>query len=166
MATTKDEEFAGFVAAQRGRMLRTARLLTAGDAHWAEDLVQSALVRLYQQWNKVDRSTALGGYANKVLVNRFLDEKRRFWRHREALTDELIEHRAVPDEVHEDRLVVLNALAQLPKGQRATVVLRYFCDLDVAAVAAVMRCSEGTVKSQTARGLDKLRELVTLETQA
>jgi RNA polymerase sigma-70 factor (sigma-E family) len=161
VATTRDAEFGRFVAEHRGRMLRTARLLTAGDAHWAEDLVQSAMIQLYQRWGKLDHETALGAYANKVLVNRFLDEKRRFWRHRETLTDEFTEHPSAPAPGHEDRLVVLKALEQLPKRQRAAVVLRYFCDLDVAAVATLMVCSEGTVKSQTARGLDKLRDLMT-----
>jgi DNA-directed RNA polymerase specialized sigma24 family protein len=46
---SRDGEFLEYVAAHRGRMLRTARLLAGGDHHWAEDLVQTALTKLYVQ---------------------------------------------------------------------------------------------------------------------
>ncbi|WP_433167158.1 SigE family RNA polymerase sigma factor [Kribbella sp. CA-247076] len=154
------DSFGEFVAVHRGRLLRTALRLTAGDPHWAEDLVQSALVRLYQHWHTAQHVTALGAYADKVVVNGFLAETRRCWRKRETLTDELREIPPVTTGGHEDRLVMLAAVGQLPERQRAAVVLRFFYDLDVAATAAVLGCSEGTVKSQTARGLDKLRNMV------
>jgi RNA polymerase sigma factor (sigma-70 family) len=53
------------------------------------------------------------------------------------------------------------ALAEIPPRQRATVVLRYWLQLSVTETAAILRCSEGTVKSQTARGLAALRVAVT-----
>jgi len=165
VATDRDEEFTRYVHAHRGRMVRLARLLTGGDVHWAEDLVQNALTKLYLKWAAVRPEVGAARYADKILVNVFLDEKRRFWRHRETLTDELAEPgRSAADggtgSGREDRLDVLAALEQLPKRQRAAVVLRFFGDLDVAAVAELMSCSQGTVKSQTARGLDKLRDLM------
>ncbi|ADB35432.1 RNA polymerase, sigma-24 subunit, ECF subfamily [Kribbella flavida DSM 17836] len=181
MPNDRDEEFSRYVSAHRGRMLRVARLLTTGDAHWAEDLVQTALTKLYLKWSAVDQRTGAARYADRILVNVFLDEKRRFWRHRETLSDDVTESGrltgpvataqsgSAPEGRPEERLVMLDALAQLPKRQRAVVVLRFFSDLDVATVADLMGCSQGTVKSQTARGLDKLRDLVadpldTLET--
>ncbi|WBQ06122.1 SigE family RNA polymerase sigma factor [Kribbella sp. CA-293567] len=162
MATDRDEEFTRYVHAHRGRMMRLARLLTTGDAHWAEDLVQTALTKLYLKWSAVRPELGAARYADKILVNVFLDEKRRFWRHRETLTDEPAEpgRQAATGSGPEDRLDVLAALERLPKRQRAVVVLRFFGDLDVAAVAELMSCSQGTVKSQTARGLDKLRDLM------
>jgi RNA polymerase sigma-70 factor (sigma-E family) len=177
----RDKEFSRYVAAHRGRMLRLARLLATGDAHWAEDLVQTALTKLYLKWGAVDQRTGAARYADRILVNVFLTERRRFWRHRETLSDEVADaarmfgttagtHSGAPsDSRPEERIVMLEALGQLPKRQRAAVVLRFFSDLNVATVAELMGCSEGTVKSQTARGLDKLRDLVdepleTLET--
>jgi RNA polymerase sigma-70 factor (sigma-E family) len=145
-------------------MVRLARLLTGGDVHWAEDLVQTALTKLYLKWAAVRPEVGAARYADKILVNVFLDEKRRFWRHRETLTDEPAEPALSTTggtgSGREDRLDVLAALDQLPRRQRAAVVLRFFADLDVAAVAELMSCSQGTVKSQTSRGLDKLRDLI------
>lgn len=159
MANDSDQEFTDYVTAHRGRMMRIARLLTTGDAHWAEDLVQTALTKLYLRWSAVSNKAAIARYADKILVNVFLDERSRFWRHRETLTDEVGEPQQPAGAGSEDRLTVLAALERLPKRQRVAVVLRYFCDLDVAAAAELMSCSQGTVKSQTARGLDKLRDL-------
>ncbi|WP_238162825.1 sigma factor [Kribbella capetownensis] len=87
--TDRDAEFLEYAAAHRGRMLRTARLLTSGDAYWAEDLVQVALTKLYVHWTKVRREDGAARYADRILVNAFLDERRRLWRHREASTDRL-----------------------------------------------------------------------------
>jgi RNA polymerase sigma-70 factor (sigma-E family) len=156
----RDADFLEFVAANRGRMVRTARLLAAGDAYTAEDLVQTALTKLYVHWSKVSAADGPSRYADRALLNVFIDERKRLWRRHEISTAELAEPdpRRGPD--HADRLTVLAALAELPRRQRAAVVLRYFRDLDVAAVAELMGCSEGTVKSQTARGLLKLRDLI------
>jgi len=160
MTADRDTEFLEYVSSNRGRMLRTARLLAGGDAHWAEDLVQTALTKLYVNWHKVHQDDGAARYADRILLNTFLEERRRFWRHRETVTAELRDADPAPGPDQADRLTVLAALAELPKRQRASVVLRYFRDLDIAAVADLMGCSPGTVKSQTARGLDKLRQLI------
>ena len=141
-------------------MLRTARLLARGDAHWAEDLVQIALTKLYVHWGKVRVSDGAARYADRILVNAFLDERRRLWRQRETNTAEIADPDPSPGPDQADRLTVLAALAELPRRQRAAVVLRYFRDLDVATVADLMGCSEGTVKNQTARGIQQLRNLI------
>ncbi|GAA0963130.1 SigE family RNA polymerase sigma factor [Kribbella koreensis] len=160
MAGPQDKEYLEYVAAHRGRMLRTARLLTLGDTHWAEDLVQVALTKLYVHWSKVRHEEGAASYADRILVNAFIDERRRLWRHRETATAEMLDAAPTPGPDQADRLTVLDALAQLPKRQRVAVVLRYFRDLDTATVAELMGCSQGTVKSQTARGLEKLRDLI------
>ncbi|MEV5960602.1 SigE family RNA polymerase sigma factor [Kribbella sp. NPDC051952] len=156
----RDAEFLEYVTANRGRMLRTARLLTSGDAHWAEDLVQVALTKLYVHWAKVRREDGAARYADRILVNAFLDERRRMWRKREATTVQMYDAAPEPGPDHADRLTVLQALAQLPRRQHAVVVLRYFRDLDVQTTAELMGCSAGTVKSQTSRALDTLRDLL------
>jgi RNA polymerase sigma-70 factor (sigma-E family) len=160
MAAGRDTEFLEFVVAHRGRMLRTARLLAGGDQHWAEDVVQTALTKLYVHWGKVRSSEGPVRYADRILVNAFIDERRRLWRQRETSTAEFADADPSPGPDQADRLTLLAALAELPRRQRAVVVLRYFRDLSVSTVAELMGCSEGTVKSQTARGLQTLRNLI------
>lgn len=156
----RDAEFLTYVAAHRGRMLRTARLLTCGDAHWAEDLVQVALTKLYVHWPKVRREDGVSRYADRILVNTFLDERRRMWRRREAITEHMHDPDPSPGPDQAERLTVLDALAKLPRRQHAVVVLRYFRDLDIQTTAELMGCSTGTVKSQTSRALTTMRDLL------
>jgi RNA polymerase sigma-70 factor (sigma-E family) len=157
---SRDDEYADYLRSHYGRMLRTARLLAGGDVHWAEDLVQTACTKLYVHWGKVRQGDGAASYADRILINVFIDERRRFWRRRETSTDELLDAVPATGPDHADRLTLLDALGRLPRRQRAVVVLRYFRDLDVATVAVLMDCSEGTVKSQTARALGKLRDLI------
>jgi RNA polymerase sigma-70 factor (sigma-E family) len=149
-----DREFTAYVTARAPALRRTAYLL-CGDWHRAEDLTQSALARLYLAWSRARRTGAVDRYARKVVVRVFLDERRRMWR-REVPTAELPET-AMTAGTSEDRLVVLGALDLVPPRQRAAIVLRYWEDLSVAETAETLGCSEGTVKSQTARGLAALR---------
>jgi RNA polymerase sigma-70 factor (sigma-E family) len=152
--------FRDYVAADRSRLVRAARLLTAGDEHWAEDLVQTALTRLYVAWPRVSKAHGPGAYARKVLVNAFIDDTRRPWRRRETSAAEPPDAAAAEPAVG-DLLVdgtVLLALAELPPRQRAVVVLRFLLDLDVQATSRALDCSEGTVKSQTSHALTKLRD--------
>lgn len=156
----RDAEFLEYVTTHRGRMLRTARLLASGDSYWAEDLVQVALTKLYVHWAKVRREDGPARYADRILVNSFLDERRRMWRFRETTTDDMHDRAPAAGPDHAERLTVLDALAQLPRRQHAVVVLRYFRDFDIHTTAELMGCSEGTVKSQTSRALSTLRDLL------
>ncbi|MFY1698135.1 MULTISPECIES: SigE family RNA polymerase sigma factor [unclassified Solwaraspora] len=157
MSSERDEQFRDFVLARRTDLVRTATLLTAGDPHLAEDLVQSALTKLYVSWPAFRRSGNPGGYVYRTLVNTLRDEWRRPWRRRERTTPDLPEHAYSPvgDGGPDERL--RGALRALPPRMRAAIVFRYFHDLDVAETAEALGCSQGTVKSQTARGLDRLR---------
>jgi RNA polymerase sigma-70 factor (sigma-E family) len=155
----RDSEFSEYVAAQRVLLMRTARLLTAGDHAQAEDLVQNALTRLYIHWPRVRRADDPLAYGHRALTNAFLDERRRAHRRREVVTDRAPDSPA-PLADHETRSTVLAALWSLPPRQRAVVVLRHFLQYDVAGAAAVLGCSEGTVKSQNAKALGKLRQLL------
>ncbi|TDD62406.1 sigma-70 family RNA polymerase sigma factor [Kribbella antibiotica] len=141
-------------------MLRTARLLASGDDHWAEDLVQVALTKLYVHWAKVRRDEGAERYAHRILVNAFLDERKRMWRHREATTERLYDASPPTGADPADRLTVLAVLAKLPRRQHAVVVLRFFRDFDVRTTAELMGCTEGTVKSQTSRALATMRDLL------
>lgn len=158
MRAAKDEEFRAYVHARRADLLRTATLLTAGDRHLAEDIVQSTLTRLYVSWSLFQKAAKPDAYARRALANALMDEHRRPWRRREHASS------AVPDVVQaqadEDtaRAEALNgALRELAPRMRAVVVYRYFHDMSVADTADALGCSQGTVKSQTARALDRLR---------
>ena len=159
----RDEEFRAFVVARRRALQRLATLLAAGDVHLAEDLVQTALTRLYVSWWRVEHDQGPEAYARRILVNAVVDEKRRPWRRHETSRAELPEvptRRDGPGGSPEDRDAVRAALAGLPPGMRAAVVLRHWLGYDVGECARLLDCSEGTVKSQTARGLDRLRHLL------
>jgi RNA polymerase sigma-70 factor (sigma-E family) len=159
----RDEEFSAFVTGRRVALLRTACLLTAGDQHLAEDLVQTALARMYVAWPKVRRSDSADAYARRVLVNAYIDEVRRpRWRREQTVSDPPDRPDTGPgggpDAVDGD--VIRTALAELPKRMRAAVVLRHWLDLSVEETASLLNCSEGTVKSQTAKGIARLRSLL------
>lgn len=150
-------EFDEFVAATRSPMQRLALALTGGDRSEAEDLVQSALERI---WNRWDRGQILEptAYARRVLVREFTTARRRVRWSRERLMSD------VPDRQRDDfsRLsdeadLLLRALAALPRRQREVVVLRYVEDLPIAEVAALLSCSEGNVKRSAHDGLQHLR---------
>jgi RNA polymerase sigma-70 factor (sigma-E family) len=155
-----EREFAEYVAA-RSRLLCTTAYLLCGDWHRAEDHTQTALTKLYLAWRRIDRRDPVDAYARKVLVRTVLDERRRPWR-REHAAARLPEVPGPPDPA-DDRIDLLAALARLPARQRAAVVLRYWADLDVAATAAALGVTEGTVKSSSARGLATLREVLERE---
>ncbi|BCJ45525.1 RNA polymerase sigma24 factor [Actinoplanes ianthinogenes] len=161
MRSERDEQFHRFVVSRRSGLVRTATLLTAGDAHLAEDLVQSTLTKLYVAWPAFQRADNPDGYLRRVLVNALTDERRRWWRRREEsmadVPDQPAAEPVVPGELADGLRV---ALKQLPPRMRAALVFRYFYDLDVADTADALGCSEGTVKSQTARALDRLRAVI------
>lgn len=154
---------AGFreFARERALPLRRTAFLLCGDWHLAEDLVQVALIKLYRVWPKVARTGPVDNYARQVLLRCWLDERRRPWRRNERRDG------VVPEEPRPDAADagisgdLLRALAGVPPKQRAAVVLRYCADLPVAEVAKALRCSEGTVRSQAARGLEALRAALT-----
>lgn len=160
----RDRDFAEYFAAKSEAMRGTAYLL-CGDWHRAEDLTQAAFTKLYLAWNRVARHEVLDGYTRRTLVRTFLDERRRGWFRREAVTEAPPDRGAGPDlgtpggpdRMTEDRMVLLDALTSVPPRQRAVLVLRYWEDLSVEETAQLLGCSLGTVKSQAARGLQALR---------
>lgn len=155
----REAEFREYVLADRTRLMRTALLLTAGDVYTAEDLVQITLTKVYVHWWRI-HSEGAGPYAHRILVNAFLDERRRAGRRPELVTAE-VEPPPVDQVDTADLLSVRRALLELAPRQRAVLVLRYFQDLDVATCARILECTEGTVKSQTAKALKRLRTVMT-----
>ncbi|GAA1673382.1 SigE family RNA polymerase sigma factor [Glycomyces endophyticus] len=157
MTPHQEREFREYVQARRPALLRTAYLM-CGDWHRAEDAVQSSMIKLYAAWSKTKLETA-DAYTRRIVTNAVIDQYRRGWFRRERSYAELPEGAADADGP-EERLAAVAALAKLPPRQRATLVLRFWEDLPVDETARIMRCSTGTVKSQTARGLQTLRDLL------
>ncbi|GAA3599969.1 SigE family RNA polymerase sigma factor [Kineosporia mesophila] len=165
MKTGYDDEFRAFVRERRASLLGTATLLTAGDHHLAEDLTQTALTALYVKWPAFRLAQHKNSYARRCLVNAFIDEKRRPWQRRERVTDEIPENLVLStlmpidqSESNERTEALYAGLRDLPVRMRAVLVLRYFQELSVEETAEAMNCSTGTVKSQSKRAIDKLRE--------
>ncbi|GGP80718.1 RNA polymerase sigma factor [Saccharothrix coeruleofusca] len=165
MREADEQGFRDFAVRQAGVLRRTAYLF-CGDWHTAEDLMQASLLKLYQAWHRVHWRENANAYARKVLLRTWLDEKRRPWRRAEQRDGELpdVADASADPELASRQLwareLVRAALLEVPPRQRAVLVLRYFEDLPVNEVALAMGCTEGTVKSQTARGLVALRAAV------
>jgi RNA polymerase sigma-70 factor (sigma-E family) len=151
--------FEEFVYARSGSLLRTALLLTGQNRAEAEDLLQLALERAYRHWPRVCRSGEPERYVRGILANASADRWRRLARRAERPLPAAGADPALPDHsaAVADRDYLLRALAALPPRQRAVLVLRYFDDLSEAETADMLGCSLGTVKSQAARGLARLR---------
>jgi RNA polymerase sigma-70 factor (sigma-E family) len=163
--TTRDHEFSDFVGANRVSLLRTACMLTAGDRFLAEDVVQTALARVYVAWPRIRKSSSTEAYTRRAIVSAFLDETRRPWWRRERVTGELPDAAVAGDAFGEidglpDGGAMRRALADLPPRMRAVVVLRHELDLSVEETASLLGCAKGTVKSMNAKALDRLRTVL------
>lgn len=156
-----DAAFAEFVTREWSRLVRVAYLLT-GDVGRAEDLVQQALVKVHRHWPRVHREGSPYGYTRAAVVN----ESTSWWRRRrvaENLGD-------IPAHAERDsrdayagidnRDALIRALHSLPPRMRAVIVLRFYDDLSEAETARALGISVGSVKSQTSRGLDRMRTLL------
>ncbi|MBM7516729.1 SigE family RNA polymerase sigma factor [Nocardioides nitrophenolicus] len=151
----REAAYVEFATTRRDQLRRIAYGM-CGDWHRADDLVQTALVRLYVAWPRVSRSGTEEAYVRKILLNAAIDESRRAVR-REVPTETLPELAAATGLDVEERDSLVAALQTLPAQQRATVLLRHWLGLPVAEVAAELGISEGTVKSHTSRGISALR---------
>jgi RNA polymerase sigma-70 factor (sigma-E family) len=159
MLAEAERDYVEYVSARLPRLHRTAYLL-CGDADRADDVVQATVVSAYVHWDRVRAADNVDAYVHRMLVHEFLAAKRLSWS-KVLLLDRVPDRPSTAPGVGvEDRDAVLDALSHLAKGQRAAVVLRYFVDLSVEETAQALGLSEGTVKSQTARGLATLRKLL------
>ncbi|GAA1925869.1 SigE family RNA polymerase sigma factor [Nocardioides lentus] len=154
----KDADFDEFAAGAWPRLRRSAYLL-CGDAHLAEDLAQTALVRTYAAWGRVRRADA-HAYARRTLVNLNIDRHRRRLGVTEVGGDALLGAEAAGPaaDTVADRDEVVRLLADLSVKERRIVVMRHYYDLPEAQVAAELGVARGTVRSTLSRALAKLRD--------
>lgn len=162
MRSTDDTDYINYAEANRTRLRQTAYLI-CGDWDRAEDATQEALARLYVHWRRIDRTAGLRSYAHRAVVSAVIDAGRRAAWRRERPSAEPPDRPASRTPSVEDQMVVVEALATLPPRQRACVVLRYYQDLTVHETALALNVHEGTVKSQTARGLATLKTALLAE---
>ncbi|WP_327325234.1 SigE family RNA polymerase sigma factor [Streptomyces sp. NBC_01210] len=157
MRRSRTDDFREFAAGRASHLFRSACLLTSGDTHLAEDLVQETLGRMYARWGRMSRIDNPAGYAQTVLVRTFLTHQRRL-----SATERPIGE--VPDSALQSgddpalRIALLGALGRLAPKDRAVVVLRYWEDRSVEETAAAMKVSSAAVRTRTTRALAKLRE--------
>lgn len=153
--------FEEYVRLRGPGLVRLARLLT-GDVHRGEDLVQEVLARVFVHWRRISRTERPDVYVRRMLVN----ANRSWWRrrsNRERPHPVAAERDGVADISAQaaERDALWQVITALPTRQRAVLVLRYYEDLDDAAVAEVLGCSTVTVRTHAMRALAKVREKVT-----
>ena len=151
-----DPGFHDYVTARSRSLLRTAYLLTGNRAD-AEDLVQAALAKTYQAWDRIEDRGALDGYVRRAMVNTHIS----WWRRRrveeyptDVIPDQAVADHSVAADLHD---TLVRALDRLPQRMRTAVMLRYFEDMTEAEIASVLGVSLGTVKSTVSRAVARLR---------
>lgn len=153
--STRDADYADFVAASQTRLRRIAYAI-CGDWHQADDLLQTALVKLYVAWPRLHRDGREEAYVRQIIVRANIDESRRPWRREQPGLDGHDGPGRDPLP-HEERSALFDALQELPLAQRKCVLLRHWLGLSVAETARELKVSTGAVKSSTSKGIDKLK---------
>lgn len=159
MSPEHEREFREFVATRSAGLLRTAYFLTGGDVHDAQDLLQTALMATARHWGRIVQRDQPEAYVRRALARHQINRWRSRARRPETLMSAPPDHAAGGEEQArvELRHGLLAALRVLPPRQRAVVVLRYYEDRPESEVARLLGVSVGTVRSQTAKALAKLR---------
>ena len=158
--TPDDAGFRQWVAV-RSTVLRRKAFLLSGSWHSADDLVQDTLIAVYAAWPRIAKARNIDAYVNRILVNKYVDDRRRPWRRERPVTD-------VPDSTEAGAATAFDAieghdsplgraLATLPVSQRSVLVLRYTDDLTVEEIAHLLNLPSGTVKSRLSRGTEAIR---------
>lgn len=161
---SRDEEFSEFVAARQVHLRRIAYAV-CGDWHRADDLLQTALVKLYLAWPRLHLDGREEAYARQIIVRANVDESRRPWRRERSGLDghDPAARSGLPTE---ERSALFDALQELPIMQRKVVVLRHWLGLSVEETAHELGIATGTVKSHSSRGIEKLKAALTSSDRA
>lgn len=149
------KSFGEYASVRTPTLLRFAYLLS-GNREFAEDLVQDTLVKVYRRWPRVVKTERPDAYVRRMLVNEYLSWRRRRSGHERPGP---VPDRGVPDAAQElvDRDMVWRLLDQLPRRQRAVLVLRYYEHASDEQVAEVLGCPRSTVRSLASRAFATLR---------
>jgi RNA polymerase sigma-70 factor (sigma-E family) len=154
------DRFEAFVADRLDRLLRYATALTC-DPHLAQDIVQDVLVRAQRRWPRIESLHAPEAYVRKMVTNEYLS-----WRRGRAARQVASTHRTLdalgtpvadPATDYAERDAMRSKIAQLPRKQRAAILLRFYEDCTDPEIAEVLGCTAGTVRSHVSRALATLR---------
>lgn len=159
MKAALEASYVEFVSTRQQHLGRIAYAVT-GNHHRAEDLLQTALIKLYRAWPRVERHGSEEAYARQIIMRTAIDDSRRGWFRKERVDTEVAHaERAAPSTPAgpEERDELFTALQSLPVMQRKVVVLRHWLGLSVAETAAELKIAPGTVKSHSSRALAALR---------
>ncbi|MEU0298990.1 SigE family RNA polymerase sigma factor [Streptomyces sp. NPDC006175] len=157
MRQSREGAFREFAEARTGHLFRSACLLTGGDTHLAEDLVQETLGRMYAVWGRTSRVGNPAAYAQTVLVRCYLGHRRRRSAGERPIGD-LPERAGEAADDASLRMTLLDALRSLPPKDRAVIVLRYWEDRSVTETADALHVSSAAVRTRSTRALARLRE--------
>ncbi len=152
----RDAEYTDFVLARQAHLRRVAYAI-CGDWNRADDVLQTALVKLYVAWPRLRRDGREEAYVRQIIVRADIDEHRRPWRRQETPGLEGFDLAARPGLAVEERSALVDALQSLPPMQRRAVVLRHWLGLSVEETATELGVATGTVKSHTSRGVAALQ---------
>jgi RNA polymerase sigma-70 factor (sigma-E family) len=158
-ADDRDAAYVEYVAARQAHLRRIAYAI-CGDWHRADDVLQTALTKLYLAWPRLRDNTSPDAYVRRIIVRADIDDRRRPWRHRERAGLDGHDRAANAGLAVEEWSELFEALQALPLMQRKTVVLRYWLGLSVHETAYELGISEGTVKSHASRGLAGLQRVL------
>lgn len=158
LSPEQESAFDAFVVARGGALRRTAYLL-CGDWHQAEDLVQTALAKVYVRWHRIRDPDAVHAYVRQIVARAFMDMYRKR-SSREQPIGEIPEVTQSRDGDPDTRLALLAALAQVSPGCRAVLVLRFWEDLSIEQTAQLLGRKSGSVRASTTRGLEQLRTIL------
>lgn len=154
----RDAAYVEYVAARQAHLRRIAYAV-CGDWHRADDVLQTALIKLYLAWPRLRVDVEPDAYVRRIIVRAHIDERRRPWR-RERSGLEGHDRAASVGLPVEERSALFDALQALPEMQRKTVLLRYWLSLSVEETAGELGISAGTVKSHSSRGLAALQRVL------
>ncbi|MFL5733437.1 MAG: RNA polymerase sigma factor [Chloroflexia bacterium] len=153
------------------RAMRTAFAIT-GNRQAAEDVVADAFVAAYERIGQFDERRPFAPWFYRIVVNGALKAVRGAGRRVSEGGDggewlaSIVDEAPGPEEetlTGEMRRMLLEAIYALPPVQRAALVLRYYLDMDEAAIARTLGCPQGTVKWRLHTGRDRLRRSLASE---
>ena len=156
------DDFASFVARERPSLLAVAFALCA-DRHAAEDLVQDALIEAFRRWDRLGTYDEPGAWARRVVVHRVTSRWRKMGTESRALARFGAWPTAPVTERDPDADRFWDAVRALPRRQSQMIALRYVDDLEIAEIARVMECAEGTVKATLHQARRTLAQRLALE---
>lgn len=150
--------FAEFFEREHLRLGRAIFLLT-GDRDEAEDLVQEALARTYERWDRVSQMGEPAGYVYRIASNLYRRRSRTRLRQRT-----LVERRRVqdsdPGDAADARMDVLAALGMLPRDQREALVLVEMFGFDTETAAQALGIKPVSVRVRLHRARLRLRDVL------